>query len=117
MWVNHLMYANDLTLMSPSAKGLQKLLDICHLYAKETDMLFITEKSVCLYFECTKQKLHAVPYLVLDVRSPEYKETHKRLGVVIESSDSDNGDIAHQVRGLYFHANMMLCKFSLCTYR
>ena len=30
--VNHIMYADDLVIISPSAKGLQRLLDICAAY-------------------------------------------------------------------------------------
>ena len=30
--INHLMYADDLVILSPSAKGLQRLVDICAAY-------------------------------------------------------------------------------------
>ena len=30
--VNHMLYADDIALFSPSAKGLQKLLDMCFTY-------------------------------------------------------------------------------------
>ena len=33
--VNHIMYADDLVIISPSAKGLQRLLDICAVMAKQ----------------------------------------------------------------------------------
>ena len=44
--VNHLMYADDLTLLAPSAKGLQKLLDTCETYANTHEMVFNSKKSV-----------------------------------------------------------------------
>jgi hypothetical protein len=38
---NHLMYANDMVLLSPSIVGLQHMLKICETFATESDMLLI----------------------------------------------------------------------------
>ena len=38
--VNHLYYADDMVLISPTPFGLQKLLNICETYAKDHDILF-----------------------------------------------------------------------------
>ena len=38
--VNHLAYADDLVILSPSAKGLQQLLNICSEYGEEHDIMF-----------------------------------------------------------------------------
>ena len=35
--VNHMLYADDVVLFSPSAKGLQKLLDFSHTYGCNHD--------------------------------------------------------------------------------
>ena len=43
--VNHLAYADDLVILSPSAKGLQKLLNICSEYGEEDDIMFNHKKS------------------------------------------------------------------------
>ena len=109
------MYADDLTLLSPTAKGLQKLLDICSVYAQEYDILFNIEKSVCLYFEFKKFKLLNVPHVLLDGRKLDYHESHKVLGMVIECTGSDKQDISRQIRGLYCRGNMLLRKFSQCS--
>ena len=34
------MYADDLVIISPSAKGLQRLVDICAVYGQNHDILF-----------------------------------------------------------------------------
>ena len=45
--VNHLAYyADDLVILSPSAKGLQKLLNICSEYGEEHDIMFNHQKTV-----------------------------------------------------------------------
>ena len=48
--VNHLAYADDLVILSPSAKGLQKLLNICSEYGEEHDIMFNHKKTECMYF-------------------------------------------------------------------
>ena len=48
--VNHLMYADDLVLMSPSARGLQQLLSVCEHYSKEHAIKYNTKKSNVLIF-------------------------------------------------------------------
>ncbi len=49
--VNHIMtlYADDLAIISPSAKGLQRLLDICAGYGQSHDILFNDGTTVCMY--------------------------------------------------------------------
>ena len=106
-----------MTLLSPSAKGMQKLLDICQSFAIEFDILYNTTKSVCLYFESKKFKLLTIPYVMLDGKRIEYVDSHKLLGMVIENSGSDKKDIARQIRSLYFRANMLVRKFSSCSYQ
>ena len=38
--VNHIMYADDIVLLAPSAKGLQRLLDVSYNYGCDNDILF-----------------------------------------------------------------------------
>ena len=37
--INHLMYAHDLAVFAPSAKGLQKVLNICDVFGKNNDII------------------------------------------------------------------------------
>ena len=49
--VNHLMYADDLVLLSPSATGLRELLRTCEIrekYSKEHDIIYNSKKSSVL---------------------------------------------------------------------
>lgn len=43
--VNHIAYADDLTLLSPTRQGMQKLLDICHAYSEEWRFAYNPNKS------------------------------------------------------------------------
>ena len=48
--VNHLAYADDLVILNPSAKCLQKLLNMCSEYGEEHDIVFNHTKTECMYF-------------------------------------------------------------------
>ena len=45
---NHLMYADDMTVLAPSVKGLQNLIDICASYAEQHEIVFNSSKTVCV---------------------------------------------------------------------
>ena len=51
--VNHAMYADDLALIAPSTKGLQRLIDICVDYGSQHDVIFNAKKSAVMNF-CSK---------------------------------------------------------------
>ena len=57
--VNHLAYADDLVILSPSV--LQKLLNICSEYGEEHDIMFNHEKTECMYFPVKGRSLNNVP--------------------------------------------------------
>ena len=47
---NHLCYADDICLISLSSAGMQQLLNICDIYAKEYDLLYNGSKSYSLCY-------------------------------------------------------------------
>ena len=44
--INHLLYADDIALISPSSAGLKKLLTVCEKFGKENNMLFSASKML-----------------------------------------------------------------------
>ena len=46
--MNHIMYADDICVMAPTAIALQKLLDVCFEYSIANDLLFNPVKSVLI---------------------------------------------------------------------
>ena len=54
--INHLLYADDLVLISPSSKGLQVLLDCCGSFANDFNVQFNPNKSHLMIVR-TKDKL------------------------------------------------------------
>ena len=49
-FVNHVIYADDLYIVSLSSSGLQTLLNICTDYCHFHNIKFNAKKSVCLFF-------------------------------------------------------------------
>ena len=47
MCINHVMYADDICLLAPTASAMQYLLDACYEYGTDNDILFNPIKSVC----------------------------------------------------------------------
>ena len=52
--INHLMYADDIVLLSPSAKGLQKFAESTYKYSTENDIIFNGTKSQVMFFDTRK---------------------------------------------------------------
>ena len=53
---NHLMYADDIILFSPSVKGLQNLINVCYEYGASHGITFNKAKTVCMHVLSNKVK-------------------------------------------------------------
>jgi hypothetical protein len=110
--INHLFYA---CLISPSVKGMQCLLNKCSDYASDHDILFNTEKSVCMLIKSKKITFHNGPTLFLNNRKLVFVDQYKYLGCILTNTRSDVPDIKRQARAICVRANMLIRKFTLCS--
>ena len=55
--MNHLMYADDICILAPTAIAMLQILDICNDYCVANDIKFNSLKSVCLIFRPAKYNL------------------------------------------------------------
>ena len=55
-------YADDITLSCPSIGGLNRMLDICTKFAAEHYLIFISKKSLSMYYG---QKVNNTEYVLL----------------------------------------------------
>ena len=75
--INHVMYAEDICLLAPSALGLQKLLEMCYDFSQDNDIIFNSLKSVYVVFRpkiynyfvylCICMKKNYVPNVKLSI--------------------------------------------------
>ena len=67
--VNHLIYADDIALISPSRKGLQRLLNTCAQYGRDHGIVFNARKSAVLIVRSKGDKNLIYPSLSLNEQS------------------------------------------------
>ena len=97
--INHLMYADDLVLLSPSATGLRELLLACEKYSKEHAIikkLYNSKKSSVLI--CKHRATLHVPSPSFAVNGIAIGEVAnvKYLGHVITNDMTDDADMMKQ---------------------
>ena len=112
---NHMQYADDSVLLSPSPTGLQRLLDICHKFATDNDMLFNAKKTFCMCIRSKSKVIKRIPDVTLSNKSIKWIEEHKYLGVIITSCFTDDKDIKRQCRVVYAKGNVLIRKFKVCS--
>ena len=77
--INHVMYADDICLLAPSALGLQKLLEMCYGFSQDNAIIFNSLKSVYVVFRPKKYKLFCLPVYLHREKLSRIHET-KYLG-------------------------------------
>ena len=102
--MNHVIYADDICLLVPSAIGLQQMLDVCLNFSICNDIIFNPVKSVCIAFQPKKSKLFC-PNVTLDNNVLEYIGRTKYLGFMFNSNGQDDEDMPRQMRNLYISSN------------
>ena len=112
--MNHLMYADDICLLAPTAIAMQQLLDICNDYGVANDITFNPLKSVYLVFRPAKYKLFC-PRVHNGRAQPEYVYNAKYLGYMFCENEKDDCDMLRQPRTLYSKSNKIIRTFSNCT--
>ena len=114
-FLNHFMYADDICLVAPSAKALQRMLDICTDHADSHNIVFNSNKSVCMCINSAKYKLQVFPIVHLGIQVLQYVNLYKYLGCIINNVLNDNDDMKRTLRGIYARANMLCRKFYNCS--
>ena len=109
--INHMVYADDMCIISLSSAGLQQLLKLCNGYSKLYDLTFNAKKSVCMYFSTSMNKHCGCPVIYLGNSICEFVKEVKYLGVMIHSSMKTTIDVARQIRKFYLQANLLLRNF------
>ena len=106
--MNHVMYADDICLMTPSPAALQELIDICYDFSVQNDLSFNFSKSYCMVF---KPKLYKLSCPRLDNELLKYTDDIKYLGFTFSPDQKDDKDLLRQLRLLYTKPNRLLRLF------
>ena len=82
-------YADDLSLLAPTKKGLQKMIDICENYANEFDILFNANKSQFLIFK-GRGNIHKDCKVRVNGTLVQNIEKATHLGHVLRTNDPES---------------------------
>ena len=111
---NHVMYADDICLMAPSAMALQKMLNFCYEFSLSNDIIFNPIKSQCMVFKPNRFKLYC-PAVYLNGNIIDYVEKTKYLGYMFTNNKQDDVEMLRQLRLLYMRSNKIIRMFCFCT--
>ena len=102
IFISALLYADDMALISPSLKGLQKMLTVCERYCNDWDICLNPKKSKNLYFGKRRGNLCK---LKLNGAEIEWTDKWTYLGVDLVSHTRFNCCIESKIRKFYRCAN------------
>ena len=112
---NNFAYADDLAILAPSARGLNKLLQICEDFAKENLIEFSPTKTVVLLIAPPRYNVETSPNIYLGDIILSYVTKFKYLGHIISCDLKDDDDIDRARRNLSVRGNVLIRNFSKCT--
>ena len=100
-----LFYADDMAVLAPSLKGLQKLLDLCSQYCIEWDIRLNSKKTKDLFFGCKSTPSHSVK---LNNDCIPWESKWKYLGIMLKSGVSFGYCIQEMIAKYYRALNALL---------
>ena len=91
MVVNHLMYADDIVLLAPSVKGMQRILNTTYAHGNDFDIVFNVTKSQVMFYD-TLNMGEPIDMCLGDTVMTT-TQSYKYLGQIITNALSDEADI------------------------
>jgi hypothetical protein len=110
-YLGALCYADDLTLLAPSATAMRILLSTCEEYANEHAMSFNAVKSKCILFKPRSAATLDRPPFTIAGMLIEYTNSWPHLGNIINETEDDHDCISARRIQLIGQINNVLCTF------
>ena len=100
-----LFYADDMCILAPSLRGLQRLLDLCSAYCSEWDICLNPKKTKNMFFGRPINISHSP---TLNGARIDWADEWKYLGVIIKSGRRFGCSVTSRVRSFYRSLNSIL---------
>ena len=116
--INILAYADDVVLLAPSWKGMQRMLDIIAALIGSIDMSINVGKSVCMVFrpkDHSKIVANSFPMFCVGNKPLQFVECFKYLGHKIAQCKSDDDDIQREICNMFVRTNILMRRFGRCS--
>ena len=104
-------YADDLTLLVPSARGLQHVLKTCESFGSEYDIQYNATKTVCMLFSLRKVQ---PPVVSLNGIALQWVDSFRHLGNYIDSNLSECTEVNKKKSDLFQRTNTLLVTLGRC---
>lgn len=108
--VNSLSYADDMVLLSPSIRGLRKLLSVCEDYANAHGLKYNVKKTEMMVFRAGKGPRN-VPNVFLNGSAVRVVDHFRYLGHIMSGDLRDDRDMERERRALAVRCNMLGRRF------
>ena len=115
MIINHLMFADDIVLISPSTYGLKVLLDECRKYGMQCNIIFNPKKSAVMFIKPSHMKHINMPTFSINNECINVVNKYTYLGHILCDSLKDDLDILRQRKKIFAQGNSLLRKFYMCN--
>ena len=111
-WIGHhyygcLVFADDIKLLSPSATGLQRMVDVCANFGDENSITFNEKKSVCMRFGVNNHN----PDILLNGKVLKWENRVKHIGNVLNPALDDSDDIQLKQQEFFQQVNRLLVDY------
>ena len=103
-----LSYADDITLLCPSLRGLNAMLQLCSKYADNFDITFNAKKTVCIKFGA---KLNGYECAILNRKTISWVDRIRHLGNYLDTTLSDKIDCKAKISAYIGYVNTLLVNF------
>lgn len=113
--INSLSYADDMVLIAPTANALQKLINKCHSFATQHDIIYNTTKTECMIIPPKNSKVNYLQSVELGGYQLKFVNRFVYLGHVITTDRTDDEAIQKQLGKLNSVGNCIIRKFTFCT--
>ena len=111
-YVGALAYADDFTLLAPTADAMRNMLLICSEYAAEHNITYNAKKSKMVLFGPNQNaQTHGRPQFFIDTQVIEYVNSYTHLGNVLVDTQSDADCIEFRRKQFIGQLNTVLSTF------
>jgi len=104
-----MIYADDITLLSPSVRGLQQMLATAEIFCQKRAIKFNATKTVCMRFTSTRNAKE--PVVELGGSRLSWEKCTKHLGITLCHDLSEEAEIASKRNDLFGRVNSLLGNF------
>ena len=102
MFAAALFYADDMALLAPSVRGLQRLLNACEAYCKEWDICLNSKKSKNWYFGKRTNNLFKTTLNGIEL---QWEDEWSYLGVCLKSETKFGCSVTERIQKFYRCSN------------